>query len=234
MVKSEISHARLEELSRHKKSKKIISILSKFRDLKNCSILDIGTGSGHIINDISKLCKSASSVDLYDERMIKSGYSFKKIDDEHLPFENNTFDIVISNHVIEHVPNQKLHLSEIYKVLKNNGILYLATPNKFWVIDPHHKLLFISWFPRKISAFYLKTLKNKKWDIFPLSFGMLKRLTKNKFELNNLTIDIIKYPQKYTLDVMKKLQPLIKLIPVPLLRMFNPILPTYILILKKK
>jgi len=96
MVKSEISHARLEELSRHKKSKKIISILSKFRDLKNCSILDIGTGSGHIINDISKLCKSASSVDLYDERMIKSGYSFKKIDDEHLPFENNTFDIVIS------------------------------------------------------------------------------------------------------------------------------------------
>ena len=234
MVKSEISHARLEELSRHKKSKKIISILSKFRDLKNCSILDIGTGSGHIINDISKLCKSASSVDLYDERMIKSGYSFKKIDDEHLPFENNTFDIVISNHVIEHVPNQKLHLSEIYKVLKNNGILYLATPNKFWVIDPHHKLLFISWFPRKISAFYLKTLKNKKWDIFPLSLGMLKRLTKNKFELNNLTIDIIKYPQKYTLDVMKKLQPLIKLIPVPLLRMFNPILPTYILILKKK
>ena len=50
MTKSEISHARLEELSRHKKSKKIISILSEFTDLQNCNILDIGTGSGHIIH----------------------------------------------------------------------------------------------------------------------------------------------------------------------------------------
>jgi len=89
----------------------------------------------------------------------------------------------------------------------------------------------------KEGVSHFKILKDN-WDIScthtKLFFGMLKRLTKNKFELNNLTIDIIKYPQKYTLDVMKKLQPLIKLIPVPLLRMFNPILPTYILILKKK
>ena len=163
--------------------------------------------------------------------MIKSGYSFKKVSDGHLPFDDNTFDVVISNHVIEHIPNQKLHIYEIYRVLKDKGILYLATPNKFWIVDPHYRLPFISWLPRKFSKVYLK---NKKWDIFPLSFSMLKRLTKNKFELNNLTINVIKHPKKYNLDVMKKIQPLIRLIPISVIRIFNSIAPTYILILIKE
>lgn len=234
MSRSDKSHARLEEASRQKKSEKIIAILNKFIDLQNCTLLDIGTGSGHIINNLSKKCKKAFSVDLYDERMIKSGYSFKKVDNEVLPFEDNAFDVVVSNHVIEHVPNQPLHISEIHRVLKKNGILYLATPNKFWITDPHHKLPFISWLPRRISTLYLKLFKNKNWDIYPLSFSKLKKLTKYNFEFNNLTIDVIKYPKKYNLDIMKLIQPIIKLMPLFFIKCFNSILPTYIIILKKK
>ena len=234
MVKSEKSHAGLDELTRRNKANKIISILGIFVDLNNCDVLDIGTGSGHIIQDISKKCKSATSVDLRDERIVSSGYQFKRVIDEQLPFANETFDVVLSNHVIEHVLDQKLHLSEIYRVLKKDGLLYLATPNKYWIIDPHYELPLISWFPRKISSFYLKVIKNKSWDIYPLSYKNIIQLTKSSFLINNLTIDIMKNPNKYYLDVFKPIQPIVSIVPVFILKLFNPFAPTYILVLRKK
>ena len=212
--------------------KKIISILSDFKKLENCDVLEIGTGSGYISNVLSKNCKSMNSVDINDERLEKTGYQFKKINDENLPFTDNRFDIVISNHVIEHVPNQELHINEIYRVIKKNGILYLATPNKFWILEAHHKVPFIAFLPRKLSSIWLKILKNKEWDIYPLSFGMLKKLTRNKFELKNFTIDVIKNPTKYNLDIIKIIHPLLKRMPIIVIKMFNSFVPDYILILK--
>ena len=233
MCKSEKSHARLDGTIGHKRADKIISILAQFVDLKSCNILDIGTGSGHIAQDIGKKCKSTTSVDINDERIVKSGFKFKKVNDEHLPFADNSFDVVISNHVIEHIPNQKVHISEIHRVLKKEGILYLATPNKHWIVDPHYKLPLISWFSRRSSSFYLKLLKNKSWDIYPLSYKNLKELAKNNFWFHNLTLEIIKNPQQYKLDIYVNIQPLMKLIPHFLLKLLNPIVPTYILILIK-
>ena len=231
---SEKSYAQMESSSRHRKANKIISVLSEFVDLSQCYVLDIGTGSGHISQDISRKSKSLISVDLYDERVVKSGYSFKNVDNENLPFEDNKFDVVISNHVIEHVPNQILHINEIHRVLKKGGILYLATPNKYWVIDPHSKLPLISWFPRKISSFYFKLFRNKNWDVYPVSYKKIKKLTKNKFKIYNMTLEIMKNPKKYNLDIFSRIQFLLKLIPGFILNFFSFIVPTYILILKKK
>lgn len=233
MYKSNISHANLELNSRLKKSKKIISILKNSVDITKCDVLDIGVGAGYITNSISKEAKSVIGIDLYDERREKNGYKFRKVKSKKLPFKSHSFDIVISNQVIEHVPYQDLHISEIYRVLKKSGILYLATPNKYWITDPHHKLPFISWFPRTISTLYLKKIKNKKWDIYPLSYNQLKQLIKGKFEIKNMTIELLKHPQKYNLDIFKSVQPILRLIPISIIKLLNPFLPSYILILKK-
>ncbi|HII16643.1 TPA: class I SAM-dependent methyltransferase [Candidatus Woesearchaeota archaeon] len=234
MPKSEVSHARLEEDSRHQKAKKIISILKRLVNLKECDILDIGTGSGHIISDLAKLSRSASSIDIHDERMVKEGYDFRVVSDENIPYSDASFDVVISNHVIEHVLNQKLHLMEIHRVLRKGGILYLATPNKFWITDPHYRLPFISWLPRRLSSAYLKIFKGKVWDIFPLSYPGIARTAKDMFSIENLTLDIIKNPQKYNLDVLRSIQPILRCIPFSLLRCLNPFAPTYIVILRPR
>jgi len=52
----------------------------------------------------------------------------KKINLMEIPFENNHFDIVICNHVLEHVPNLQKGLAEIYRVLKIGGFAILQTP----------------------------------------------------------------------------------------------------------
>jgi SAM-dependent methyltransferase len=52
----------------------------------------------------------------------------EKIDITKIPYEDKSFDIVICNHVLEHVPDYKKALSEIYRVLKPSGKAVLQTP----------------------------------------------------------------------------------------------------------
>lgn len=54
--------------------------------------------------------------------------SIQKIDSTNIPYDKAFFDIVICNHVLEHVPDYRKAMSEIYRVLKTNGIAILQTP----------------------------------------------------------------------------------------------------------
>lgn len=47
-----------------------------------------------------------------------------------LPFENGSFDIILCNHVIEHIPEYELALQELARVTKPKGRLILAVPNE--------------------------------------------------------------------------------------------------------
>jgi len=61
----------------------------------------------------------------------KPGQIIEHIQNEdamNLSFENNTFDVIVSNDVYEHVPNIERTLSEAYRVLKNSGKLLISIP----------------------------------------------------------------------------------------------------------
>ena len=45
-----------------------------------------------------------------------------------LSFSDNSFDIIICNHVLEHIVNEKQALNEIYRVLKPGGLAILQVP----------------------------------------------------------------------------------------------------------
>ena len=46
-----------------------------------------------------------------------------------LPYKEDYFDVVIANHIIEHLVNVRLFVSEIYRTLKKNGYVLIGTPN---------------------------------------------------------------------------------------------------------
>ncbi|NNJ48705.1 MAG: class I SAM-dependent methyltransferase [Acidimicrobiia bacterium] len=92
-------------------------------------LLDIGSGNGDISEFFARNNR-VRSVDVSDQRRRHGAATFSLVEDEHLPFEDSSLDIVLSHHVIEHVANQRLHLAEIRRVLRPTGSAYLATPNR--------------------------------------------------------------------------------------------------------
>lgn len=54
-----------------------------------------------------------------------------RCDVQKMPFEKENFDLVICNHVLEHVDNDQLAMSEILRVLKPGGYAILQVPVNF-------------------------------------------------------------------------------------------------------
>lgn len=52
-----------------------------------------------------------------------------RLDGTAMPYPDATFDIVICNHVIEHVPDWEKLARELHRVVRPSGVVYLATPN---------------------------------------------------------------------------------------------------------
>lgn len=51
-----------------------------------------------------------------------------KVDITQIPFEDNFFDFIICSHVLEHIPDDRLAMSELYRVLAKNGNSILHVP----------------------------------------------------------------------------------------------------------
>lgn len=67
----------------------------------------------------------------YHTADLESPLADYKCDVQDLPFENATYDVVICNHVLEHVPDDKKAMSEILRVLKPDGFAILQVPADF-------------------------------------------------------------------------------------------------------
>lgn len=58
------------------------------------------------------------------------------------PFKDSEFDMVVSNHVVEHVPDVMAFITELYRITKPGGRIRLLTPhytNPDWANDPTHR-----------------------------------------------------------------------------------------------
>ncbi|MBT6718867.1 MAG: class I SAM-dependent methyltransferase [Nitrospina sp.] len=194
--------ANLDLEMRRKKAKKIADILGDRVELNGAKVLDIGTGSGvcadYFANHVVGPDGMVAAVDRDDQRLLKNNYHFEIIEGVKLPFESNFFDIVISNHVIEHVgffSEQLMHLREISRVLKRTGTLYLAFPNKYTLIEPHYKLPFLSWLPQQFSDGYLKlTGRGKVFDCHAPSLSRFADLLKEaELSGEEITEEILAY-----------------------------------------
>ncbi|WP_031263476.1 class I SAM-dependent methyltransferase [Sporolactobacillus laevolacticus] len=61
--------------------------------------------------------------------------TFKVIDIQAIPFEDDRFDAVIANHMLYHVPNRSQALKEVRRVLKPGGVFYSSTIGKQHMAD---------------------------------------------------------------------------------------------------
>ncbi|HUU16435.1 MAG TPA: methyltransferase domain-containing protein [Sedimentisphaerales bacterium] len=103
---------------------------------QNDRILEIGCGIGSIVSELSGQGYDITGTDISGEAI---AYGLKKYGDiklevqpaEDLQFEDQTFDVVLSFDLFEHIARIDKHISEVHRVLRQDGYYLLQTPNKY-------------------------------------------------------------------------------------------------------
>ena len=190
------AHAVLHLPSRCQKALKIERLLGLASRAQPMRLLEVGTGSGgiaHYFGTHQRMQFTVDAVDVHDNRLVTEGYRYRQVQGTRLPFADHSFDVVLSNHVIEHVGNedaQRDHLAELRRVMHPGGVGYLAVPNRWMLVEPHYKLAFLSWLPHAWRTPYLRLRRRGElYDCEPLQLVQLETLLAGAgFQYRNLCI----------------------------------------------
>lgn len=154
---------------------KIERLLNLAQRAQPMRMLEVGTGSGGIAHYFAThptLQCEVTATDVCDNRLVYEGYEYRQVLGVELPFDDASFDVALTNHVIEHVGDaaaQHRHLTEIRRVIKPSGVGYLAVPNRWMLTEPHYRLKFLSWWPHAWRTPYLRLMrKGTFYDCEPL------------------------------------------------------------------
>lgn len=101
-------------------------------------LLEVGAGSGALWQEAAGRIPPGWRITLTDlspgmlnaaEQALAGvhAFTFSRADAQELPFPSGTFDAVLANHMLYHVPDRPLALGEFRRVLKPGGRLYAAT-----------------------------------------------------------------------------------------------------------
>lgn len=107
---------------------------------KNKCVLDAACGEGYGAKIIASVAKSITGIDCSKETIehaankyqTTSNLSFDCCSVAALPYNDNTFDVVVSFETIEHLneADQKAFIKEVNRVLKPEGLFIISTPNR--------------------------------------------------------------------------------------------------------
>lgn len=106
--------------------------VQKFSGSRKVKILDVGCGNGMVTVKVVQnlIDPDVYGIDMVEDQQVDPTIKYTRSDLAKLfPYEDNYFDIVISNQVIEHILNKDAFLSECYRVLKKDGIFLCCTDN---------------------------------------------------------------------------------------------------------
>lgn len=168
------------EKANYEQSRYLIDKIKNLKVIKGKRLLDAGCGVGILC----KFLKDTYGKDVYGTEMNKiavkeardNGVKAVLADlEKKWPYEDKYFDTVISVQVIEHIINPDFFLQEAWRVLKNEGIVILTTPN------------LASWFNRIIFLFGFQpfTLEVSTVDK-TLGLKFTRKLTSNREPLGHV------------------------------------------------
>ena len=184
---------------------------------KSSKFLDVGCGAGYsLMRACEDLNCSVEGIDadpgshgvgrfvkyLVNNVPIKQGFA------EDLPFADNSFDVVYSSHVLEHVNDEVKALDEMKRVLKKDGVLVIGMPTS--------NMAFLNYFSQFIFTTHIKIYELFR-NIF--SENLIKNLIKifrinshSNPRANSIWYDIIHYRIKAWKKTISKRFEIIKVI----------------------
>ena len=166
---------------------KSFKINNKKTPLKKIKILDIGCGGGLLSEPMAKLGADVTGIDASDKNINVAKVHAKKnnvkikyicTSPEKLKITNK-FDVILNMEIVEHVENVDFFLKSCSKLLKKNGIMFVATLNKtlksyiFAIVGAEY---IMRWLP----------IGTHEWDKFIKPESLIVILKKYKLKLDKL------------------------------------------------
>ncbi len=113
-------------------------ILSHYELKPGMKVLELGCGTGNMWQDAAHWLPAEAALLLTDfsEGMLETArqtvpplpnIAFRQVDIQQIPYEDSTFDVVIANMMLYHVPDLEQALKEVSRVLKPEGRFFCAT-----------------------------------------------------------------------------------------------------------
>lgn len=103
------------------------------------TVLDIACGTGFGMKILADAgAKYILATDMSEDALqisrevLSAGSDLLRSDGTRLPFEDASIDAVTSFETVEHVPNYEDFVAELRRVLKNDGVLVMSTPNALY------------------------------------------------------------------------------------------------------
>lgn len=119
-------------------------IVSQYRLVPGMAVLELGCGTGSMWRGVTLPEGCRMTLTDFSEGMLETarsntghwtGVSYRQVDAQDIPFEDNSFDVVIANMMLYHVPDIQRALREIRRVLRPDGEFYAATYGEHGVVE---------------------------------------------------------------------------------------------------
>lgn len=143
-----------------------LDYIEGFGEIAGSCALDVGCGSGGmpiamLQRGAARVCGLEVDKALYEicsirfETICSAGVYLG--DGAKFPFESDYFDVITSIHVIEHVKDIEGFMAEIFRVMKKGGKCIVDCPNRFFPVEPHNEIPFITYLPKKAADLLCST-----------------------------------------------------------------------------
>ncbi len=233
---SEQMAAMRDEQKRRRKAAKILAVLRHVlgrASLDGLDVVDVGCSQGFIADELAGAGAAATygvDIDVPGLAVAHSRFGrrvrFVCAAGESLPLADASVDVVVFNHIYEHVVDPDAVVADIKRVLRPHGVLYLGLGNRLGVVEPHYRLPFLSYLPQGAADRYVRAFgrADHYYEQYRTRPG-LRRLMAG-WHVLDYTLPVLAAPSAFADDGLVP-GPVTRL-PEAALTALLPVLPTYL------
>ncbi len=144
----------------------VLQYISEIPHRKINIVADIGSGFGHWAMGMGKYFQKVYGIES-DQKCIQIAKLQKQLHNaenvefisgkaEAVPLEDESVDFIFFNQVVEHVESVAKSLDECQRILRPDGLLYLATGNYLWIRERHYNMAMLPLMPKWLFRIWAK------------------------------------------------------------------------------